>query len=82
MPRASGRDAAQRIAEVFASIDSKTSSPSTFAADRTVARASARSLAGSTSVQYVFFYPDTNLYRSSRAAEGFVADPTERLLSV
>ncbi|NND96546.1 MAG: DUF1598 domain-containing protein, partial [Pirellulaceae bacterium] len=41
-----------------------------------------RGLAGLTSVQYVFFYPDTNDIVIAGPAEGFVADPTERLVGI
>ncbi len=39
-------------------------------------------LAGLTSVQYVFYYPDTNDIVIAGPAEGFVADPTERLVGI
>ncbi len=37
-----------------------------------------KALAGLTSVQYVFFYPETNDIVIAGPAEGFFADPTER----
>ena len=39
-------------------------------------------LAGLTSVRYVFFYPDTRDIVIAGPAEGFVADPTERLVGI
>lgn len=39
-------------------------------------------LAGLTSVQYVFFYPETNDIVIAGPAEGFVADPTERFVGI
>ena len=41
-----------------------------------------RALAGLTAVQYVFFYPDTNDIVIAGPAEGFFADPTERLIGM
>lgn len=39
-----------------------------------------RALAGLTAVQYVFYYPDTQDIVIAGPAEGFFADPTERLI--
>lgn len=39
-------------------------------------------LAGLTAVQYVFFYPDTGDIVIAGPSEGFVADPTERLVGI
>ncbi len=39
-------------------------------------------LAGLTSVQYVFFYPETKDIVIAGPAEGFVADPTDRLVGI
>jgi len=39
-------------------------------------------VAGLTSVQYVFFYPDTKDIVIAGPAEGFVADPTERFVGM
>ena len=39
-------------------------------------------MAGLTSVQYVFFYPDTNDIVVAGPAEGFVQDPTERFVGI
>ena len=41
-----------------------------------------KSLAGLTAVQYVFFYPDTNDIVIAGPAEGFFADPTDRLIGI
>lgn len=41
-----------------------------------------RALAGLTSLQYVFFYPETNDIVIAGPAEGFFADPTERLIGM
>ena len=41
-----------------------------------------RGLAGITSVQYVFFYPDTNDIVIAGPAEGFIADPTDRFVGI
>lgn len=41
-----------------------------------------RGLAGLTAVEYVFFYPDTNDIVIAGPSEGFVADPTERLVGI
>ncbi len=41
-----------------------------------------RALAGLTAVQYVFFYPDTSDIVIAGPAEGFFADPTERLIGM
>jgi hypothetical protein len=41
-----------------------------------------RGLAGLTAVQYVFFYPETNDIVIAGPSEGFVADPTERLVGI
>jgi hypothetical protein len=41
-----------------------------------------RALAGLTAVQYVFFYPDTREIVIAGPAEGFFADPTERLIGM
>ena len=41
-----------------------------------------RALAGLTAVQYVFYYPDTKDIVIAGAAEGFFADPTERLIGM
>ncbi|EMI19417.1 secreted protein containing DUF1598 [Rhodopirellula maiorica SM1] len=41
-----------------------------------------QALAGLTSLQYVFFYPDTKDIVVAGPAEGFVADPTERLVGI
>ena len=39
-------------------------------------------LAGLTSIQYVFFYPETEDIVVAGPSEGFVADPTERLVGI
>ncbi len=39
-------------------------------------------LAGLTSVQYVFYYPETRDIVIAGPAEGFVADPTDRLIGI
>lgn len=41
-----------------------------------------KALAGLTSVQYVFFYPDTNDIVIAGPAEGFFADPTDRFIGI
>ena len=41
-----------------------------------------KALAGLTSVQYVFFYPDTNDIVIAGPAEGFFADPTDRFIGM
>ncbi len=41
-----------------------------------------RGLAGLTSIQYVFFYPDTKDIVVAGPAEGFVADPTDRFVGI
>ena len=41
-----------------------------------------RGLAGITSVQYVFFYPETNDIVIAGPAEDFVADPTDRFVGI
>jgi hypothetical protein len=41
-----------------------------------------KALAGLTSVQYVFFYPETNDIVIAGTAEGFFADQTERLIGI
>lgn len=41
-----------------------------------------RALAGLTAVEYVFFYPETNDIVIAGPAEGFFADPTERLIGM
>ena len=41
-----------------------------------------RGLAGLTSVQYVFYYPDTKDIVIAGPSEGFVADPTDRLVGI
>ncbi|TWT93800.1 DUF1598 domain-containing protein [Stieleria varia] len=41
-----------------------------------------KALAGLTSVQYVFFYPDTNDIVIAGPAEGFAADPTNRFIGI
>lgn len=41
-----------------------------------------KALAGLTSVQYVFYYPDTQDIVIAGPAEGFFADPTERLIGM
>ncbi|QDT09685.1 DUF1598 domain-containing protein [Planctomycetes bacterium K23_9] len=41
-----------------------------------------RGLAGLTAVEYVFFYPDTNDIVIAGPSEGFVADPTDRLVGI
>ncbi len=41
-----------------------------------------RALAGLTAVQYVFYYPDTKDIVIAGPAEGFFADPTERLIGM
>ncbi len=41
-----------------------------------------RGLAGLTSLEYVFFYPETNDIVIAGAAEGVVADPTDRLVGM
>ncbi len=41
-----------------------------------------RALAGLTAVQYVFYYPDTRDIVIAGPAEGFFADPTERLIGM
>ncbi len=41
-----------------------------------------RGLAGLTAIQYVFFYPDTNDIVIAGPSEGFVADPSERLIGI
>ena len=41
-----------------------------------------RALAGITAVQYVFYYPDTKDIVIAGPAEGFFADPTERLIGM
>lgn len=41
-----------------------------------------RALAGLTSLQYVFYYPETRDIVVAGPAEGFVADPTERLIGI
>ncbi len=41
-----------------------------------------QALAGLTSIQYVFFYPETNDIVVAGPAEGFFADPTDRLVGI
>ncbi len=41
-----------------------------------------QALAGLTAVQYVFFYPETNDIVVAGPAEGFFADPTDRLVGL
>lgn len=41
-----------------------------------------KALAGLTSVEYVFFYPETNDIVIAGPAEGFVPDPTDRLVGM
>ncbi|TWU27149.1 hypothetical protein Pla52o_10130 [Novipirellula galeiformis] len=41
-----------------------------------------KALAGLTSLEYVFFYPDTKDIVIAGPAEGFVPDPTERLVGI
>ncbi|MCC9601149.1 DUF1598 domain-containing protein [Stieleria sp. JC731] len=41
-----------------------------------------KALAGLTSVQYVFYYPETKDIVLAGPAEGFVADPTERFVGI
>ncbi len=41
-----------------------------------------KGLAGLTSVQYVFYYPETQDIVLAGPAEGFVADPTDRLVGI
>jgi len=41
-----------------------------------------RALAGLTSIQYVFYYPETQDIVVAGPAEGFVADPTERFVGI
>jgi Protein of unknown function (DUF1598) len=41
-----------------------------------------RALAGLTAVEYVFYYPDTKDIVIAGSAEGFFADPTDRLIGI
>jgi hypothetical protein len=41
-----------------------------------------RAVAGLTSIQYVFYYPDTQDIVVAGPSEGFVADPTERFVGI
>ena len=41
-----------------------------------------QALAGLTAVEYVFFYPETNDIVIAGPAEGFFADPTDRLIGM
>lgn len=41
-----------------------------------------KALAGLTAVQYVFYYPETNDIVIAGPAEGFFADPTDRLIGI